>query len=93
VWMYDPINPAWYHFWSSGLVGLLGLVLIYLTTSRSQSTAQDGCTGWISSRQFYLLLLLAVWLHIPADMAEHGYPPRILSGMEGLVEFVTRSLI
>lgn len=86
--MYEPINPALYHFWSSGLVGLLGLVLIQLISSQSSSTAQDGSSDWISSRQFFLLLLLAVWLHIPADVVEHGYPPRTVSGLQGLTDFV-----
>jgi hypothetical protein len=86
--MYDPINPVWYHFWSSSLVGLLGLLLISLISSRSQSTDLDGSTNWISSQRFYLLLLLAVWLHIPLDIIEHGGPPKIVSGINGLTDFL-----
>lgn len=90
--MYDPIHPGLYHFWSSGLAVFLGLVLIYSTSPRSQSEDRDGSISWMSSRQFYLLLLLAVWVHIPADVIEHGGPPKIVSGMKGLIEFAVALL-
>lgn len=87
--MYDPINPGFYHFWSSGVVGLLGLALIYLTSSQSSSTDQGGSISWISLRQFYLLFVLAAWTHIVADVIEHGGLPKIISGIQGLTEFLT----
>lgn len=86
--MYDPINPGFYHLWSSGLAGLLGLAWIYLTSSRSQSTDQDGSTSWISIRQFYGLLLLGAWTHIAADVIEHGGAPNAVSGAQGAIRFL-----
>lgn len=86
--MYDPIHPVFYHFWSSGLVGLLGLGLMYLISSLQPSTAPNGSVNWMSLPRFCLLLLLAVWVHIPADIIEHGYQPRIASGIAGLIEFL-----
>jgi hypothetical protein len=90
--MHEFIHRGLYHFWSSGLAVLLGLVSIYLTSSRSRSEDRDGSISWMSSRQFYLLLLLAVWVHIPADVIEHGGPPKIISGIQGLIEFVVALL-
>jgi hypothetical protein len=90
--MYDPINPGLYHLWSSALVGLLGLVWIYLTSSPSQSTGQDGFISWISTRQFCGLLLLAVWTHIAADVIEHGFLPRAISGAQGVINFLASVL-
>lgn len=87
--MYDPIHPGFYHLWSSGLAGLLGLAWIYLTSSRSPSTARDGSTSWISTRQFYGLLLLAAWTHIAADAVEHGGAPKAISGAQGAIRFLT----
>ncbi|MFT4881068.1 MAG: hypothetical protein ACI9HI_001069 [Salinirussus sp.] len=91
--MYDPIHPGLYHLWSSALVGLLGLVWIYLTSSPSQSTGHGGSTSWISTRQFYGLLLLAVWTHIGADVVEHGWLPRAVSGAQGAINFLTGILL
>jgi hypothetical protein len=90
--MHGLIHRGLYHFWSSGLAVLLGLVLIYLISSRSRSEDHDGSISWMSSRQFYLLLLLGVWVHIPADVIEHGGPPKIISGLRGLIEFVVALL-
>jgi hypothetical protein len=90
--MYDPINPGFYHFWSSGVVGLLALSLIYLTSSQSSPTDRDGYISWISIRQFCLLLLLAVWTHIGADVIEHGGLPKVLSGSRGLIKFISGGL-
>ncbi|ESS05675.1 MAG: hypothetical protein A07HB70_02153 [uncultured archaeon A07HB70] len=87
--MYDPINPGFYHLWSSGLAGLLGLAWIYLTSSRSPSTDRGGSISWISIRQFYGLLLLAVWTHIAADVVEHGGAPSAISGAQGAIRFLT----
>ncbi len=84
--MYDPIHPAFYHFWSSALAASLGLALIYLSSSGKQSGDHGGSISWMSSRQFYSLLLLSVWMHIPADVVEHGFLPRIGSGMRGLTD-------
>lgn len=86
--MYDPIHPAFYHFWSSALAVSLGLALIYLTSSDSQSEDHGGFISWMSSRQLYSLFLLSVWVHIPADVIEHGFLPKIVSGMQGLSEFL-----
>jgi len=86
--MYDPIHPAFYHFWSSALVGSLGLAWIYLISSPSSSTDQRGCISWMSSRQLLLLLLLSVWIHIPADIVEHGYGPRTVEGVTGLLRWL-----
>ncbi|MFD1632342.1 hypothetical protein ACOZ4L_06060 [Haloplanus ruber] len=90
--MYDPIHPGFYHFWSSALVGLLGYLSICLISSVSQSTDLRGCGTSISLRQFYLLLVLAVWTHIIADVIEHGYLPRIGWGLQGLSDYL-RSLL
>lgn len=90
--MYDPIHPAFYHFWSSGLVGLLGLASIYLISTRRSSAARDGSTNWMSSRRLYLLLLLAAWTHIPADVIEHGNGPRISNGIRQLAAFLHQLL-
>ena len=86
--MYEPLNPGFYHFWSSGLAGLLGLVLIRSMSSNTPSTARDGSTGWMSSRQFLLLLVLAAWTHIVADVIEHGHLPRIDEGLAGLLSWL-----
>mgnify|MGYP007124914555 FL=1 len=86
--MYDPINPGFYHFWSSGLAGLLGLVLMRSISSSKRSTAHDGSIGWMSSRQFLLLLVLAAWTHIAADVIEHGHLPRIDEGLAGLLSWL-----
>lgn len=83
--MYEPLHPGLYHFWSSGLVGLLALALMYLISSRSSQTARDGSTNSISSRQFLLLLFLSVWTHIFADVIEHGSLPKIIEGVNGAI--------
>jgi hypothetical protein len=82
------LTPGLYHFLSSGLAGLLGLVLIRLTSSSESPAAPGGSTGWISSRQFLLLLVLAAWTHIFADVLEHGHLPRIGEGIAGLVRWL-----
>lgn len=87
--MYEPVNPGFYHFWSSALVGSLGYLSIYLTSLGTQSTDQDGSAVSISSRQFYLLLLLAVWTHILADVVEHGSLPQINRGIQGLLGYLS----
>lgn len=81
-------TPWLYHFLSSGLVGLLGLALMRSTSSSTSSTAPDGSTNWISSRQFLFLLLLAVWTSIFADVVEHGHLPRIGEGLAGLAQWL-----
>ena len=86
--MIDPFGGAFYHFWSSGLVGLLGLAWIYSTSTGSSSADRDGSTSWISSRQFFSLLVLSAWTHIFADVIEHGGPPGIVQGMQGLTDFL-----
>jgi hypothetical protein len=91
--MYEPIHPGFYHLWSSALVGGLGLAWIYLTSSPSQSTARDGSISWISTRQFYGLLLLAVWTHIIADIIEHRGLPSAISGAQGAISFLTGILL
>lgn len=77
-----------YHFSSSGLVGLLALALMRSISSSTSSTARDGSTNWISSRQFLLLLLLAAWTSIFADVVEHGHLPRIGEGLAGLAQWL-----
>jgi hypothetical protein len=42
----------------------------------------------MSSRQFLLLLLLATWTHIFADVVEHGYAPRTIEGITGLLRWL-----
>ncbi|MFC7139479.1 hypothetical protein ACFQMA_06450 [Halosimplex aquaticum] len=81
-----PLDLVWYHFWSSALVGLLGLASMRLISWRYSSTAPDGSTSWISSRRVCLLLLLSVWTHIFADVIEHGFLPKIGSGLGGLID-------
>lgn len=86
--MYDALNAVFYHFWSSGLVGLLGLALMRSISSSTWSTDRDGSIGWMSSRQFLLLLCLAAWTHIVADVIEHGHLPRIEEGVAGLLSWL-----
>ncbi|WP_415380910.1 hypothetical protein [Halosimplex sp. TS25] len=81
-----PLDLVWYHFWSSALVGLLGLVSMRLISSRYSSTGRDGSTSWISSRRVSLLLLLSVWTHIVVDVFEHDSLPKIGSGLGGLID-------
>ncbi|WP_459192583.1 hypothetical protein [Halosimplex sp. J119] len=81
-----PIGLVWYHFWSSALVGLLGLASMRLISSRYSPTGRDGSTSWISSRRVCLLLLLSVWTHIFADVIEHDSLPMIGSGLGGLID-------
>lgn len=86
--MPHPSHAILFHFLSSGLVGLSGLALIYLISSSTSRTAHGGSTDWISSRQFLLLLLLAVWTAIFVDVAEHGHLPRIGEGIAGLTRWL-----
>ena len=90
--MYDLIIRGLDHFLSAGAEGLWALALIYLTSSRSSSTDHGGSISWISLRQFSLLLVLAAWTHIVADVLEHGGPPQIVSGIQALIRFFFYSL-
>lgn len=81
-----PIDRVWYHFWSSALVGLLALASMRLISSRYSRTDHGGSTSWISSRRLSLLLLLSVWTHIFADVIEHGFLPKVVSGLSGLTD-------
>lgn len=87
-----PIDLVWFHFWSSALVGLLGLASMRLISWRSSRTAPDGSTSWISLRRLSLLLVLSVWTHIFADVVEHGFLPRAGRGIGGMIDAL-RSLL
>lgn len=91
--MYDPISPWFYHFWSSGFVGLLAWLWISSTSTKQLEEDQNGLTNWTFWSQLRLPLLLAVWTHITADVIEHGYPPRIINGMQQLIRFLLDHLL
>jgi hypothetical protein len=42
----------------------------------------------MSSRQLLLLLVLSAWTHIVADVVEHGYAPRTVEGVSGLLQWL-----
>lgn len=76
------------HFFSSAFMGVLVFWWISTTGLPSLRKDHNGSTSSTYLWRLSLPLLFSVWAHIMVDIIGHGYLPRIVEGISGMIQWM-----